>query len=303
MRLRKVISLLLWGVAIGVGLVVLYQTTITRERTPVVKPAPAVAETSPKEPGYNTFVPVAPVTAPNDNLTPSITEEVKNVLYRSGGHFALVTFPLVGKGPEIRINRHEEFSAASTIKPFIVALALREALAGKLPLAKVEELSERAITVSDNEASNQLVEMLGMKRVNQGFRELNLANTSIGHLFNQPGRGKNLTSADDLGWFLWRMERGKVLDSPEISRKIYSWMLQQQRRGKIPRDLPPEAIIANKTGEIFSRILEHDIAIVEGPNFKFILVILIRDADSNKRAANAAAQVARLLWDEYVSQN
>lgn len=252
---------------------------------------------------------VSPVALPAAGVIPQSTpnsqpeEKIRAVLEECGGQFALVTLPLQGRGPIIRINAEEVFPAASTVKPAIAALALQAALAGELPLEEVKQLAERAIAVSDNDTANQLIQLVGIERLNRGFQELGLEQTKIDHLFNQNGKGLNTTSAADLARFLALVEKRSLLNQPEIAKSIYQWMLAQQRRGKIPRDLPPEAIIANKTGETYSRILEHDLAIVSGPGFKFVLVVLIRDAHNNQAAQDAIAKTARLIWDEYLSCN
>lgn len=170
-------------------------------------------------------------------------------------------------GAAISINSHQQYSA-SVIKLMVMLAVFQQVADGTLQEdAQIDDLLTKMITVSDNEATNTLVDMLGNSDTQAGYATVNGTAERYGftqsHLDQRMGdlsgsTGKQ-TSAGDQGRFLAAACRGQLI-SPEYSQRMIGLMLQQTRRSKIPAGLPSQVSVANKTGE--SPGVENDSAMV-----------------------------------------
>ena len=143
----------------------------------------------------------------------------------------------------------------------------------------IDSLTRLMITISDNTATNMLINHLGMETVKEIFEWLGLEKTSINRLlFNDAASAEgieNYICPKEIGKLLEMIYRGRFI-SPEISKKIEEVLLLQQIRHKIPGYIGRKKKIANKTGE--SGDTTHDGAIVFAKT-PFILVITSDDTD------------------------
>ena len=140
------------------------------------------------------------------------------------------------------------------------------------------------ITVSDNEAYNQLVKynstsrsfLSGASVVNRYLEKNKYTKTGCHHTLHPAssasvGDGRsNITSAKDCGILLEHIYNGTCVSSkyPKEMRKL---LLAQTRRWKIPSGIPSGIKVANKTGETSS--VEHDMAIVYGKKKDYIICV------------------------------
>ncbi len=204
-------------------------------------------------------------------------------------------------GRRVGVNEELVFESASLIKVLILVEVLRQADSGEISLAEiievksedvvdysemvqtvtvhgtftVEQLVEGMITVSDNTATNMLIDLVGMKRVNSLAQNLRLAHTHLGRKMMdfraRSGGAHNLTSAADMVTLLAAIWRGGVLSAP--ARRLALGILERQRfNTNIPAALPPGNRVAHKTGELED--MEHDAGIVMLPRKALALAIL-----------------------------
>ena len=140
----------------------------------------------------------------------------------------------------------------------------------------IRDLIELMIIVSDNSATNVLIDLAGMDAVNRFLREdLGLTHTRLRrHMMDLDAiaRGEdNITSALDAGTVLERMYRGELI-SPEASREMIRTLKNLQDGSLIPwylDDYLPEHTIAHKTGGLDHVV--HDAALVDQPGRPYIL--------------------------------
>lgn len=193
----------------------------------------------------------------------------------------------------------EPMSSASLIKAFVMAgvyhnmeKTLKQE-ASQLNLepsdpkvqAKVNELLWNMITISDNEAFNELVRLQsehydfneGAEKLNIYLMEEGYENTQVLHTLQPSGTAPtgigeyNVTSVEDCGKLLERIENGSCVDA-QASEKMKNLLLNQVEVWKIPSRLPKDVICANKTGE--NDTDQHDIAIINGKNTNYILCVM-----------------------------
>lgn len=147
----------------------------------------------------------------------------------------------------------------------------------------VDALLRSMITVSDNEAYNQLLCILGKGDFVAGCANLNAYLRTAGythsgchhtiHPSSSPRMGDgqlNVGMALETGLLLERIYKGTCV-SKAYSREMENLLLLQRVRGKIPAGLPAGVRCGNKTGE--SGVYQHDAAIVYGPRTHYVVCI------------------------------
>ncbi len=219
----------------------------------------------------------------------------------------------------LRYSYHgfDSMQSASVIKVFIMgavyekicypseeedAIAYTESYDGEL-----RSLIERMITVSDNEAANALIDILGEGDTQKGkdvvnafCQEHHYSRTHLGRKFLESApTDDNYTSAADCRMILSQICRGELVNE-EASEKMLSFLKGQTVRHKIPAGLPEGYTSANKTGEMPEGYglgcIENDIAVIFGPDGKsFILTILSNDLGGrNDQAQQVIVQAAAM---------
>lgn len=186
-------------------------------------------------------------------------------------------------GESFEFRADERLPSASLIKLFVLWHLFERADSGDLDLLETTDLSPHAVAeggvlhraspgarlrledlallmlaVSDNTATNALIDRLGIDSVNASIRGLGCERTVLGRKmldFEARRRGRdNYTCARDVGGLLTRMagRGGRMLDLLSVQKNV----------GKLPLEIPfedaddLEPILAHKTGELPGH--EHD---------------------------------------------
>ena len=133
------------------------------------------------------------------------------------------------------------------------------------------------IILSDNTATNMVIDIVGLENVNTTLRAYGAEKTTLRRkLFDAEASRRGLVNhitAREIGMLLEKMHAGEIV-SPEASRRMLSIMCDQRLNGKIPFFLDCE--IAHKTGEDDGTT--HDAAIVYAPN-PFVLCMFSNETD------------------------
>ncbi|WP_233619143.1 MULTISPECIES: serine hydrolase [unclassified Enterococcus] len=110
------------------------------------------------------------------------------------------------------------------------------------------------ITVSDNDATNTLIDHVGMDTLNNYFVEKGYSSTKLQRKMLAPG-GENYTSLQDTMKFLKKLYQNR-------GNSKYSSMLEIMKRQQVKTKIPSQidVPVANKTGELAT--VENDIGIV-----------------------------------------
>lgn len=188
-----------------------------------------------------------------------------------------------------QFNGQEIFTAASVIKlPLLVAVyheihhgnLTREATVQVKPEDKVPgcgvltlmhdgleldimDLCKLMITISDNTATNILIDILGTDKIKAIFKEYNLSKTVLTRkLFDMKMKDQgfeNYICPVEIGNLLEALHHQTIL-TPEICRELIQILKEQQLNSKIPHLLPSEIEVAHKTGEVTN--VTHDVGII-----------------------------------------
>ncbi len=161
----------------------------------------------------------------------------------------------------------------------------------------LEDLAYLMICVSDNTASNMLIDLLGIDRIDQRLRSLGLTVTTLQRrLFDTEARAQgrdNWAAAGEMADLLTAMEQRRLV-SAAASEKMLAIMRRQQFDNKIPRLLPPNTPVANKTGTISTA--SHDVGIIYSPAGPLVLAVLTRDVSDAAAAEGVIRHMARAAY-------
>ena len=144
----------------------------------------------------------------------------------------------------------------------------------------MRDLVELMIVLSDNSATNILIDRLGIDRVNATMEAQGLKVTRLRRkLFDRAGMEAGLSNhvcAREIGLLLERMYAGTLV-SPEASAQMLEILRNQKLNGKMPFFLKPRGVAcAHKTGEDDG--ITHDVGVVYAKN-PFVLCMLSEETD------------------------
>lgn len=159
----------------------------------------------------------------------------------------------------------------------------------------VLDLCRLMIVVSDNVASNFLLDLLPEGAMTQFFTQLSMHQSVLGRRFmEQPRPGHdNRTSAFDMGVCMVALARGDLLDRSHTNQAL-SILRRQQFREKIPLMLPPELSVAHKTGELEG--IRHDVALVEVREQPYVLSLLTQRGGYSWDVDRALAELSLSVY-------
>lgn len=226
-------------------------------------------------------------------------------------------------GGYVDLDGESPFSAASTIKIPILVAFLQDVDAGKIRLdealvMKPEliaagsgdmqyqepgkqysalETATKMIVISDNTATNMLIERLGGAEVlNQRFQEWGLKNTAINNPLPDL-EGTNTTSPKDLAQVLALVEQGELVSLRSRDR-LLEIMRGTVTQTLLPQGLEAGAIIAHKTGDIGSVL--GDAGIIDMPSGKrYIAAVIVKRPHNDPQGRTLIQQMSKTVYQHF----
>ena len=154
------------------------------------------------------------------------------------------------------------------------------------------------ITISDNMATNLLIERLGIENINNTMRHLGIEKTVLERkLFEKRPEfaGKsNKICAGEMGRLMAAMYRGQII-SKAASDAMLEILSCQQLNNKIPLLLPLDFQVAHKTGEVDG--VSHDVGIVYAEK-PFVVAFTSSEVDAGQYNCLIAA-ISKRLFDAH----
>lgn len=252
-------------------------------------------------------------------LSSQIRQLMGRYKYLSPGMF----FVDLQTGDYLDINGDRAFSAASTIKfPILIAL-FQEIEAGRIHLDDklveradlivggsgdlqykpagskftVLETATKMMTISDNVATNMIIDRLGGKNfLNKRFSSWGLQQTQINHLLVDE-YGTNKTSAKDLVKLSALVANNQLIN--DNSRNlIYKMMGNCHNQSLLPKGLGAGATIYHKTGTL--RFVLGDAGIIKTASGKVYLAgIIVKRPNHDESAIRFIREVSRLAYNYF----
>lgn len=261
--------------------------------------------------------------------------DVTAIVEKAGGQWGVVIEHLE-TGERFEHNPGQSFYAASVIKLPILSAVFHEQANGTLSLEDtltlrkddqvdgsgvlkvfspgtaihILDLATLMIVVSDNTATNMLIDRIGVDAINAHMREDGLAMSVIHNkLQTVPVRfnGRNEITADDIALWLKKAATGALV-SLWASTRMLEILERQQYHNKIPGNLPeadadepigaiPKWKFANKTGMV--RDIEHDAGVLSLCGATFVIVTLAYKAPA---AITAMQEIGRAVYDAWYGE-
>lgn len=168
--------------------------------------------------------------------------------------------------------------------------SIMEGLTPGLTKVTNHDLAQFMIAVSDNTASNVLVDRLGMENVNATLRSLGLTKTLLRrHMmdFEAVKRGdENVSTPREMTKLLEAIYKGKAL-SKELTADFIK-QLSTLKESELQHDMPEGVQVANKPGNL--KGVRTDSGIVFAKNRPFVISVM------TENARNIHVASARICW-------
>jgi beta-lactamase class A len=279
-----------------------------------------------------------------------MTEQIAAVVHSFRGRMGVAAIDL-RTGETLAVNADDRFPTASTIKTAVMIEAWQRVADGRLSMDTVVLLKEAdkvggsgvlrglheglgvtiadlihlMIVLSDNTATNMLIERLGTSSINARLDTYGLRETRLFRPTFRDGKpdvlpdlerqyGFGMTTPREMAKLMALIAGGKAIDR-KSSDAMLATLRRQQDRAMIPRGIPEggNVQVGNKTGtdeekhagaDGIKRHVRADAAIVTGKDLEYVLAIYAREIDDTRWSVDndalvTGARISRLVFDRF----
>jgi beta-lactamase class A len=161
------------------------------------------------------------------------------------------------------------------------------------------DLALLMVSLSDNSATNVLIDRVGMDNVNSWLSQLGLERTRLRrHMLDvkaaQEGR-ENTSTPRELVTMLRAIHEGRVFG--KATTEEFFRMLSTQKSSYIPRHLPADLMIANKPGNLDA--VRNDAGIIFVPGRPFAIAVMTTFATDGVEAQESIGRIAQAAWSYF----
>jgi beta-lactamase class A len=258
-------------------------------------------------------------------LWQKLQQEIRDVDGQLDGVLGLAVKDLTS-GDEFLINGDEVMPQASSIKIAVLANLYLQAQQGKLKLTDeftvrkedlvpgsdillgltpgvtrltLRDLATMMVAVSDNSATNVLIDRLGMDNVNAMLAKLGLHSTQLRRKMmdlKAAGEGReNVSTPREMMFLLETIFRGKLFN-PQMTEDFIK-MLSMHKESALLRGLPEDAVAANKPGEL--EAVRNDSGIVLIKNRPYVLCVMTTYLRDEKEGSAAIQKISTLTYSYF----
>jgi beta-lactamase class A len=226
--------------------------------------------------------------------TAALRRRLRELGRRAGGEFAFYVKDL-GSGAGLEIRADDAFPSASVIKVPILLAVLEKVRRGEVSLDDpvtltawhktggsgvfqhfregtvftLEDACTAMIVLSDNVATNLVIDVATIDGVNEHLEALGCARTRLHRYIGKPemagwrgAEGPSQAVPAEIGRLLEGLARRELL-TPGLCARALLFLRRQQHRALIPRLLPEGTVVAHKTGSLDG--VRHDVGLIWPP--------------------------------------
>ena len=246
------------------------------------------------------------------------------------------------RGHIISIGADEKYETASTIKTYILACLFDEAEKGKASfedkitykeshvvdgsgvlcalepgaVLRVKDAATLMIIVSDNIATNMIIDYLGIDTINKCIEKLGCKDTVLyNSLHFDRYRQLGTTTPRDYASMFTRLAKGELI-SPEADRKMLNIFKKQHYNSMITKNFPPVYMDSDNTDDVMVQVASksgsmnacrNDGGIIYTPYGPYVLVMLNKEFSDKMYypehpATMFGARVSRLIFDQFIAK-
>ncbi len=226
-------------------------------------------------------------------------------------------------GHKYLLHANDVFPHVSSIKICVLAELYRQSQQGKLRLTDLytvnaadfvpdsdimngltpgvtritlRDLATMMDAVSDNSATNVLIDRVGMENVNaflsaQGLRDTRLRRKMM-DLKAAAERRENISTPNEMAKLLQALYRGDILDK-QMTDDFFK-VLSTHKQSFIPRNLPEDLKIANKPGELEG--VRNDSGVIFVDKRPYILCVMTTYLRRERDGEEAIGNISLAAW-------
>ena len=170
----------------------------------------------------------------------------------------------------------------------------------------LRDVATLMVTVSDNTATNMIIDRVGMENVNATMTRLGLSHTKLQRKMMDSeawiADRENLWTPNEQAKLLEMLHRGDVLSA--ASRKEILHILSIPKSSRIRPLLPPGTRVAHKTGTVSGVVVDVGIVYLEGrPFIVAAMANWLLDGEEAERAISEIALAAYQYFDRLAHSN
>jgi len=229
----------------------------------------------------------------------------------------------LANGDHYFLHEDEVFAQASSIKIAVLANLYLQVQQGKLKLTDLymvqssdlvpdsdimngltpgvtrltlRDLATMMVAVSDNSATNVLIDRVGMQNVNAMLDSLGLTHTRLRRMMMDLEAAKegreNISTPREMMTLLDAIYQGKLLNK-EFAADFFK-VLSTNKDSFIPHDLPADLKIANKPGEL--EAVRNDSGIVFVEARPYVICVMTAFLSNERAGEEAITKVSLEAW-------
>jgi beta-lactamase class A len=164
----------------------------------------------------------------------------------------------------------------------------------------IQYIVECMIHYSDNTATKMLIDYLGKENINHTMRQIGLQKTVIGNSDLLKAEGLNYSSPRDMTLLLSKLSKGQVV-SAKASREMLLILSQQKYRWGIPKPVPSDVLVANKTGTLNG--IKHDCGVVLMKDSPYAISVFTSGFPSSYKAMGIISSLSDTVFKWAMSKS